>query len=181
MNGHLRTKAVWPLITACVALAFPCQNLWAQTVPSDGRLLDSAKEIMAATKFCAVATFGDTNSISIREMDPFPPDKDMTVWLGTNRHSRKVKEIERNSSISLFYAAPGGRGYVTITGHAVLVDDEKEKASRWKPEWDAIWKMHRTAGYILIKVIPDRLEVIDYKHGVAGDPVTEAPPSIDFR
>lgn len=178
MNGRLRIKAVWPSIMACVALTFACQNLWAQTIPSHDGLLDSAKEIMAAAKFCAVATLGDANSISIREMDPFPPDDDMTVWLGTDRHTRKVKEIKRNSSISLFYAAPGGRGYVAITGHAVLVDDEKDKASKWKPEWETIWHMHRTAGYILIKVIPDRLEVIDYKHGVVGDPVTGAAPSI---
>jgi len=162
-----------------VALALVGQDGRAEAEGNRDLLLDSAREIMTAARFCALATVGDSDAPSIREMDPFPPDEDMTVWLGTNRHSRKVKEIAQNPRVSLFYAAPGG-GYVAITGRAVLVDDAKEKASRWKAAWDAFYS-DRGSEFILIKVIPERLEILDYTKGIAGDPVTWEAPSIRFQ
>jgi general stress protein 26 len=180
MNLRLRTRAMWPLAIAFLASSLCCQDLWAQTPGSQAMLLDSAREIMAMASSCVLATSRDSEAPGIRQMDPFPPEADMTVWLGTNRNSRKVKEIARNPKVSLFYSAPGGSGYVIITGKAVLVDDPKEKASRWKPAWEAFYA-DRAAEFILIKVVAERLEILDFRHGIVGDPATWEAPSIRFQ
>jgi hypothetical protein len=69
---------------------------------------------------------------------------------------------------------------VSIVGRARLVDDPVQKASRWKPEWETLYT-NRAAEYLLIEVIPERMEVVAYGRGIVGDPETWAPPSIVFR
>ena len=77
-----------------------------------------AKEIMLATRYCALITLDEDGHPQARTMDPFLPEEDMVVWFGTNPNSRKVKEIRNNSRTTLYYQAPNGAGYVVIQGHA---------------------------------------------------------------
>jgi general stress protein 26 len=113
-------------------------------------------------------------------MDPFPPESDMTIWMGTNRKTRKVADIERDSRVTLYYYSPDASGYVTVTGRARLVDDAEEKAARWKNEWEAFYQ-DRASEYLLIQVVPERLEVVDYSRGIVGESGTWEPPSVEFR
>jgi general stress protein 26 len=112
-------------------------------------------------------------------MDPFPPDSQFMIWMGTNRMSRKVEDIRRDSRVLVYYQDPGGAGYVTIAGRARLVDDPIERERRWKSEWEAFYT-DREATYLLIAVTPERLEVVNYRAGVAGDSVTWGVPAVEF-
>jgi general stress protein 26 len=112
-------------------------------------------------------------------MDPFPPEEDMVIWLGTHRRSRKVSDIRNDPRVALYYLAPGAAGYVSISGTARLVDDPVEKSRRWKDEWDQFY-VDREADYVLIAVTPERLEVVDYSRGITGDPETWEAPSVEF-
>jgi general stress protein 26 len=113
-------------------------------------------------------------------MDPFAPEEDMVVWLGTHRLTRKVDDIRNDPRVALYYLAPGAAGYVSLSGTARIVDDPSETAGRWKEEWEQYYA-DREADYVLIEVIPLRLEVVDYRLGITGDPETWAPPSFEFR
>jgi general stress protein 26 len=95
-------------------------------------------------------------------MDPFEPDENMVIWLGTNRNSRKVREIRNDPKVNLYYTQNKGFGYVSITGIAELVDDKAKKSVLWKDEWKNFYDQQRE-NYILMKVIPERLELINYK------------------
>ena len=100
--------------------------------------------------------------------------------MGTNRKTHKVAEIEGDARVTLYYPSPDAAGYVTVTGRARLVDDPEEQAARWKPECAAFYA-DRYSGYLLILVTPERLEVVDYRRGIVGDPRTWQPPSVAFR
>jgi general stress protein 26 len=113
-------------------------------------------------------------------MDPFPPDSDMTIWMGTNRKTRKVTDIERDSRVTLYFYSSDAVGYVTVTGRARLVDDVEEKAMRWKAEWEAFYQ-DRASDYLLIRVTPERLELVDYSREMVGDPDTWEPLFVEFR
>jgi general stress protein 26 len=156
------------------------RSLVAQTAVPRDTLLVAAREIMQAARYCALATLDETGAPRVRTMDPFAPGPDMTVWLATNRHTRKVRQMEADPRVALYYAAPDADGYVTLLGRARLVDDEAEKAARWKPEWEAFYP-DRAADYLLIEVVPDRIEIVDYGRGIVGDSVTWEPPSVQFR
>ena len=146
---------------------------------NDIKLLNAAREIMAAAGTCALITLDENNLPMVRTMDPFPPEEDFTVWFGTNAKSRKVNQIKTNPNVTLYYLDSDASGYVVIHGKAQLVDDEKEKEKHWKTEWEAFYP-DKAKDYLLIKVAPQRMEVLSTTRGITGDPVTWQTPVVKF-
>jgi general stress protein 26 len=144
------------------------------------RLITAARELMTTARYCALITIDANGRAQVRTMDPFPPDQNLVVWLGTNPKSRKVREIRRNSRVALYYFDSASQGYVTISGRARLVNDANEKLRHWKDEWKAFYT-DRDKGYLLIEVIPEKLEVVIEKLGIVGDANTWTPPIITFQ
>jgi len=169
-----------PFVLALILLDLQGGDLEAQTTFPRDTLLGAAREIMESARYCALVTLDESGSPRVRTMDPFPPDADMTVWMGTNRKTRKVTEIEEDARVVLYYYSPDAVGYVAITGRAHLVDDAEEKATRWKAEWEAFYQ-DRESEYLLIQVTPERLEVLDYSRGIVAHPETWEPPFVVFR
>jgi general stress protein 26 len=142
--------------------------------------LQAAREIMTGVENCALITLDKKGMPQVRTMDPFEPEGDFTVWLATNPNSRKVQQLKRNKTVTLYYVDKDEKGYVTLHGKAILVDDQKEKDKRWKEEWKFFYT-NRTDQYLLIQVIPDYLEVIHYGREISGDPKTWQPAKVVFR
>jgi general stress protein 26 len=174
-------------LAVCAAALLLCttsftSDVFAQQQPqrwSRDTLIATAREIMETARYCALITIDSKGRTHARTMDPFPPDKNMLVWFGTNPRSRKVAEIRRNSQVVLYYFDREGPGYVTIRGIARLVSDPKEKARWWKDEWKAFYP-DRVKGYLLIAVTPNELEIVSEKKGIVGDAVRWIPPSIQL-
>ena len=71
---------------------------------------------------------------------------------------------------------------VRQSGDATLVDDPAEKARRWKPEWAGFYAdENRGADYLLIRVVPRRLELVSYADGLVNDPKTWRPIHHEFH
>ncbi len=173
-------------IVACFILLFVLswRSSFAQihenTAKTDGvTILKSARALIDSVAWCALVTIDSNGRANVRTMDPFPPDQNMIIWLGTNKNSRKVRDIRQHSSVSLYYNDPAGGGYVTIQGNAELVDDAASRAKYWKKRWDQFYT-EREKTYVLIKVIPEKLFIIDYKNGLTGDAVTWEANSVSF-
>jgi general stress protein 26 len=113
-------------------------------------------------------------------MEPFLPESDFTIWLGTNPKSRKVNQIKNNPKVTLYYLDKNSLGYAVIHGTAKLINDQSEKNKRWKTEWDAYYP-NNTDDYQLIKVSPEKMEVISYTHDIIGDPTTWKVPVVIFN
>lgn len=129
-----------------------------------------ARSIIESTKYCALITVDSTGEVHARTMEVFPLENDFTIWFGTNAKSRKVAEIHNNPNVTVYYADPNGSGYVTVFGRAQLVDNADEKSRLWKKEWENFFTDKND--FILIKVIPQKMEIISYKHGIKGDKET---------
>ena len=157
---------------------------YGQVFPENGlsrdSLLSVSREIMKNAGNCALITLDKNGSPKVRTMDPFPPEDNMEVWLGTNSKSRKVGQIKNDSRVSLYYFDKDNSGYLIIYGKAILVDDPQIKEVKWKEDWEAFYP-DRNESYILIRVIPETLEVLSPAHGVMNDPVTWQPPVIKFN
>jgi general stress protein 26 len=143
-------------------------------------LITTARTMMEAVRYCALITLDSTGHPDARIMDPFLPDDNMVIWLGTNINSRKVKQIENDSRVTLYYQAPNEAGYVVIKGQAFIVQDSLKKQMYWKKEWGRFYS-EDTSNYTLIKVIPEKLEAIDYHHGIFGDSKTWDVPFVKFQ
>jgi general stress protein 26 len=143
-------------------------------------LIYAAREIIGQQKYCAIITMDSTGRPNVRTMNPFPPEEDMTVWMATHSQSRKVNDIRHNSSVCLYYADHSrATGYVSITGKAYLVDDMQEKLKRKREYWTQAfpdWKF-----FVLIKVVPEKIEVINYRRGIVGASGTWKVPTVEFH
>lgn len=183
MNSPQRTQIlVRTLLLLC--FAFFSTNVRSQSQQPKQldreSLIATAREIMTSARYCALITLDSAGRPHARAMDPFPPDEQMIVWLGTNPKSRKVAEIRRHPRVTLYYFNREEQAYVTIYGLARLVQDPKEKAKHFKDEWKDFYP-DRRQGYLLVAVIPERLEVINQKKGIIGNSVTWTPPAVTFR
>ena len=143
-------------------------------------LLTAAREIIKSAGKVALITQDEEGIPQIRTMDPFEPEEDFTVWLATQPNTRKVQQIKNNNQVTLYYPDKADMGYVVIHGRAELVNDQKETDIHWKNEWKNFYT-NRTDAYILIKVTPHYLELINYNRGVLGDPQTWRPAFVRFK
>jgi general stress protein 26 len=155
-------------------------NIHGQNELSDEQLLDAAREMMINTGVCALITQDEDGRSRVRSMDAFEPESDFTVWFGTNPRSRKVAQIKKDSTVTLYYFDADASGYVTIQGIAEIIDDWETKEKYWKDEWDSFYP-DRIYDYVLIKVSPEWLEVISDKHEILGNPITWEPPKVLFN
>lgn len=182
MKKYLRDASVGSIIFFVIILLCPLR-IWAQdtevTTYERDTLISAAKEIMETTRYCALITLDKSGHPQVRTMDPFSPNEDMVVWLGTNKNSRKVSEIRIDSRVTLYYEAPNGSGYVVIQGMAYLIDNSEKIRKYWKEEWDSFYP-DKNSTYTLIKVIPEKLEIIYYKRGITGASKTWTVPHIEF-
>lgn len=178
-NNFLNRAYIFKFFILVIAAYY---NMSAQEskVPDEYRdsLVVIAREYIQSARYCTLITIDSSGYPHARVMDPFKPEQDMVIWLGTNRKSRKVTEIRANSRVTLFYFDNQGTGYVSITGDAYIIDDQEKKTEYWKPEWERFYKDKEN--YILIKIIPQKMEVLNYQHGIYGDPDTWETPSVDF-
>ena len=182
MKKYLRDARIGSIIFFVIILLCPLR-IWAQDTEAPNyerdTLISAAKEIMGAARYCALITLDKSGYPQVRTMDPFLPDQDMIVWLGTNKNSRKVSEIRNDSRVTLYYEAPKGNGYAAIQGIAYLTDDPEKKEKYWKEEWAGFYPDKKST-YTLIKVIPKKLEIIYFKRGITGAPETWTVPHIEF-
>jgi general stress protein 26 len=143
------------------------------------QLIAAAREIMVGQTYCGLITIDEKGLPQVRTMNPFPPEEDMTVWFATNTRSRKVKEIRHDPRVVLYYANhQTATGYVALAGRAVLVDDMQEILKRKRAYWDRSFPGLKNL--ILIKVVPERLDVLNYAKGALGDELTWRTPSIEL-
>ena len=170
------------LLTVFTAVLLIPSSLFSQDTefenPIDNKLVSVAREIMGAAGTCALITLDEEGRPRVRTMDPFLPDSDLTVWFGTNIHSRKVDQIRNNSMVTLYYVESDNSGYVMLYGKAELVDPKKEEERR-KDEWDAFYP-NKSEDYLLIKVSPEWIEVISESRNILGDSITWKPPVVFF-
>ncbi len=70
-------------------------------------------------------------------------------------------------------------GYVTISGKAVLLTDKAEIQKRKREYWDQAFPDFKYL--VLIKVVPERLEVINYKRKMSNAPIGWQAPFVEFK
>lgn len=147
---------------------------------SESDLKEVAFTIMEKAHFCAMITVDDQGVPRARTMDPFKPDSNFVVWFGTYVNTRKVKQIRENPRVTLYYFDRQSESYVILTGMAFLIDDPMAKTLYWKKEWEEFYPDFPN-DYLLIKFVPETLELSATSMGIYSDPKTWKPPTLIFK
>lgn len=146
----------------------------------DLKIFNAAWEIMKEAETCALVTIDDEGRPRVRTMDPFTPEEDLVIWMGTNPRSRKVRQIKRDSRVTLYFLDSDATGYIMLHGKAELINDPVMKKTFWKEEWQNFYP-DKDKDYMLIKVTPEWIEVLSPKRGIDNDPETWQPPVLMFN
>ena len=94
------------VVAGALALAV-FSNAPAQTPPAKSRaeLLAAARAIMDSARFASFVTVDEQGQPQSRIVDPFAPDSDFTIWIGTNRARGKSRRYRNrpawHSAISI--------------------------------------------------------------------------------
>jgi general stress protein 26 len=174
-----KRKTIQTFILLVIFLTALSLNGHAQNALNRDSVIFAANEIISGTTYCALVTMDSTGQPQIRTMNPFPVNKEFITWFATSRTSRKVREIKSNPKVCVYYADHvHAKGYVAITGTAEIIDDKELLLKMKRDYWSGIpdWQNK----FVLIKIKPKTMDVINYKHGLNNDPNTSKAPSITF-
>lgn len=146
------------------------------------QLLAIAREIMKEADYCFFMTHGESGEINARLMHPFEPDTEFNVWLGASPNSRKVREILKQSKVTLAFINPRSTAYVTIVGTAVLDSNQDLKRKYWRSYWSDMYPGGpENDEYILIKIIPTRVEFMNFTNAALPQPYGLKPNGVERK
>ncbi len=176
MKRILPTLSFFSLLISCNFLP---ATVSAQAKYNRDTILAAAREIINETSYCGLVTVDSTGQPQIRTMNPFPVKEDLVIWFATSRFSRKVREIRNNPKVCVYFANHvTAKGYVNINGTAQVIDDKELLIKMKRDYWNGMpgWQEK----FVLIKIVPKSVEVINYKYKVTNDPVTSKAPSVNL-
>jgi general stress protein 26 len=154
-------------------------ELNAQPSVNRDTIILAAHEIINETTYCGLVTIDSSGQPQIRTMNPFPVKDDFVIWFATSRTSRKVREIKNNPKVCVYFANHlTAKGYVNINGSASVIDNRELLIQMKRDYWNGIQGWQEK--FVLIKIIPKSIEIINYKHGLNNDPNTFKAPTISF-
>lgn len=158
-------------LAALVAIA---SVVFAQA-PIPAQIRTAAVEVMREARYCTLITIGDDGHPQARIVDPLIA-ADGSIWIATNPKTRKVKEIEKDSRVTLMFFNAAAGEYVTVIGRATAVTDAARKAAHWKAEWKPFYK-DQTQGndFMLFEIAPSRFEISSPRHNMNNDTATWLP------
>jgi len=142
-------------ITAGLLTAQTGESYRVREVSNDS-LMIYARAIVDSARCRVLVTVDEEGKPHAREMSPFRPEDNWVIWLGTSPVSRKVKQIEKNPNVVVLYYDTKGLSYVSVSGKAHLINDPDLKNKYWVKGWEQFYP-DRDTGYILIKVVPEKL------------------------
>ena len=134
--------------------------------------------IMKENSLHAYLATSDYGQPVVRSVSPIVEDN-LSIWVTTFCSSRKVKQIQNNPNVIVYYFDSEGLSYVALAGRARLVNDPEKKAHYWKEGWERFYP-NVDEDYILITVTPERLELFSFEYDIMGEPPTWNVPFVDF-
>ncbi len=134
------------------------------------RLLEAARQTIAAVRYCWVVTSAGDGRANARVVKAFPSSdgEDLwTCWFLTMRTGRKSAEIRATGRVTLAYQHDSGNAYVTIAGRAEIIDEPSAVESRLQQVDDPGGTLQ--GKLVAVKCTAEHLEL--HVRGVTAEPV----------
>lgn len=135
-------------------------------------LLTIAKHIIANVPLCLVVTAVPNGAPNARVVRPGPLREDWSIGFMTERHCRKVREIEAAGQFAMVFQYDDEKAYVTLQGRPAFVDDIKIKRAVWSSESD---QFHPGGpddpNVVIIRLLVESVELYSASRGVQPAPL----------
>ena|SRR5690242_15832110 len=91
------------------------------------------KEFLDDIKVCMFCTNVTDMPFRTRPMSTLDVDDEGNLWFFSSKASDKNDEIKNDDTVQLLYAKNSDSHFLTITGKAQIVNDQKKKEELWNP------------------------------------------------
>ncbi|MEM1119822.1 MAG: pyridoxamine 5'-phosphate oxidase family protein [Bacteroidota bacterium] len=116
---------------------------------------DKVKSLIDNIKTCMFVT-QDGAKFKSRPFITVKVDEAGNIWFFTNKQEDAATELQTTSQVNLAYSHPDHQNYLSISGHAVLVNDSKKMDELWSPVLEAWFPKGKADNNLtLIKVTPN--------------------------
>lgn len=135
-------------------------------------LLTIARETIAKVPLCMVVTSAPNGAPNARVVRPGPLREDWSIGFMTERHCRKVQEIEVAGQFAMAFQYDAEQAYVTLHGRPAFIDDIKVKRAIWSTESD---RFHPggpdNPNVVIVKLLVESIELYNASRGVQPAPL----------
>ncbi len=137
------------------------------TPPTSGDPVAILGELIANIKVAMLTSLGSDGHLHSRPMTTQEFAFTGELWFFAARSSLVRWEIARHPQVNLAYAAHGDHRYVSVSGHAQLVEDRGKAERLWSPSYK-LWFPEGLddPNLALIKVAVEHAEYWDAPRGV---------------
>ena len=141
--------------------------------------LNTARSMLKKTKYCFLISNNERNWPSARMVQPIIDFDTFVIWIGTNPSLRKINEIEKNPNVTLAFGNDKENANLIIHGRANIVRDESIKKKHWIGSWLLFFPNGPMGDdFVLIKIEPLEMELMNFKKNVAPEPFGLKPVKI---
>jgi general stress protein 26 len=97
---------------------------------------DKLRDLLEDFSVAMLVTRTPAGQLRARPMALAEVEPGGTLWFATDRDSAKVEELEADPQVAV--TMQSGAKFVSLSGHAQVVDDRQKLAQLWKTEWK-VW------------------------------------------
>ncbi len=127
--------------------------------------IETVADIIKDITIAMLVTVDSAGRLHSRPMGTQKTPFDGTLWFFTAADSETVSDIERDPHVNLAYASTGSESYLSVTGHAQVVDDRAAARELWNPILRAWFDSPDDPNLRLIRVDVEHAEYWDTPGG----------------
>ncbi|MFF7249177.1 pyridoxamine 5'-phosphate oxidase family protein [Embleya sp. NPDC008237] len=114
---------------------------------------------------------GAAGAPNVRLVQHLAVDDDATIRIGTSPRSRKAIDLVARPEVSYSVEDRAAVAYATFYGRAELICTGPELMDHWDETLRPFFPAGPTGGdFALIRLVPHRVELIDFTAGIHPDP-----------
>ena len=122
--------------------------------------LDELRELLDGMAIGFLTTLGADGHFHSRPMQLQRHERDGTLWFATSLESHKCEDLRKNPRCCVSFLRSSR--YVSISGTAELVKDERLIRSMWTAAWRGWFpEGPKEPDLVLLKVSPEHVEYVD--------------------
>lgn len=119
-------------------------------------------ELINRNRYSKLITFGVDNAPHGRIMTNLPLGKGMVIWFAAGLSTNKIKDIKKNSTVSVFVDDPNDQTNASIIGQAEIVTDNRLRKKFWQETFGFFFPRGPSdPDYCLLKITPKKVEYLN--------------------
>jgi len=119
-------------------------------------------ELIKRNRYSKLITFGQDGAPHGRIMTNLPLGSDLVIWFATGLSTSKIKDIKKNSNVSVFVDDPNDQTNASIIGKAEIITDSKLRKKFWQEPFGFFFPNGPTdPDYCLLKITPTKVEYLN--------------------